>query len=170
MVLERQVDRVQFGVLRLELGAAVVAFAAFNHARGAIETGFHEVRQALEAAGPAGLPAEIPAVSTAFLEQIAPEREGLGRMLADRLVASFTAHAPNRIQDLREAMGRGDAEAAQRIAQTLTGMCGLIGAEPLAKLAAQVEADARLKRVGQAERYLEHLDVELARVQAELKR
>lgn len=49
-------------------------------------------------------------------------------------------------------------------------MCGLIGAEPLAKLAAQVEADARLKRVGQAERYLEHLDVELARVQAELKR
>ncbi len=137
---------------------------------GAIETGFHEVRQALEAAGPAGLPAEIPAVSTAFLDQIAPEREGPGRMLADRLVASFTADAPNRIQDLREAVNRGDAEAAQRIAQTLKGMCGLIGAEPLAKLAALVEADARLKRVGQAERYLEHLDIELARVQAQLQK
>ncbi len=136
----------------------------------AIETGFHEVRQALETAGPAGLPAEIPAVSAAFLDQIAPQREGPGRMLADRLVASFTADAPNRIQDLREAVNRGDAEAAQRIAQTLKGMCGLIGAEPLAKLAALVEADARLKRVGQAERYLEHLDIELARVEAQLKR
>ena len=136
----------------------------------ALENGFHETRQALEQACPAGLPAEIPAVSAAFLEQIAPEREGPARMLADRLVTSFRTDAPSRIQDLREAVGRGDAEAAQRIAQTLKGICGLIGAEPLAKLAALVEADARLKRVGQAERYLEHLDIELARVQAVLKR
>ena len=116
------------------------------------------------------MPAEIPAVSAAFLDQIAPEREGPARMLADRLVASFSTDAPNRIQDLGAAVSDGDAEAAQRIAQTLKGMCGLIGAEPLAKLAALVEADARLKRVGQAERYLEHLDIELARVQAVLKR
>ena len=136
----------------------------------ALENGFHEVRQALAAACPAGLPAEIPAVSAAFLDQIAPEREGPARMLADRLVASFSTDAPNRIQDLGAAVSDGDAEAAQRIAQTLKGMCGLIGAEPLAKLAALVEADARLKRVGQAERYLEHLDIELARVQAVLKR
>ncbi len=135
-----------------------------------LENGFHEVRQALAAACPAGLPAEIPAVSAAFLDQIAPEREGPARMLADRLVASFSTDAPNRIQDLRAAVSGGDAEAAQRIAQTLKGMSGLIGAEPLAKLAALVEADARLKRVGQAERYLEHLDIELARVQAVLKR
>ena len=136
----------------------------------ALENGFHEVRQALAAACPAGLPAEIPAVSAAFLDQIAPEREGPARMLADRLVASFSTDAPNRIQDLGAAVSGGNAEAAQRIAQTLKGMCGLIGAEPLAKLAALVEADARLKRVGQAERYLEHLDIELARVQAVLKR
>ena len=136
----------------------------------ALENGFHQTRQALEAACPAGLPAELPAVSAAFLEQIAPEREGSARMLADRLVASFGTDAPSRIQDLREAVGRGDAEAAQRMAQTLKGICGLIGAEPLAKLAALVEADARLKRVGQAERYLAHLDIELARVQAVLKR
>ena len=135
-----------------------------------LENGFHEVRQALEGACPAGLPAEIPAVSAAFLDQIAPEREGPARLLADRLVASFEADAPNRIQDLRDAVSRSDAEAAQRIAQALKGMCGLIGAEPLAKLAALVEADARLKRVGQAERYLEHLDIELARVQSVLKR
>jgi HPt (histidine-containing phosphotransfer) domain-containing protein len=137
---------------------------------GALENGFHEVRQALEEACPAGLPISIPAVSAAFMEQIAPEREGPARALADRLVASFGADAPSRILDLREAVGRGDAEAAQRIAQTLKGMCGLVGAEPLAKLAALVEADARLKRVGQAERYLEHLDIELERVQAILKR
>ena len=45
MVLERQFDRVQFGVLGLELGAAVVAFAAFNHARAAFEASRNERRR-----------------------------------------------------------------------------------------------------------------------------
>jgi HPt (histidine-containing phosphotransfer) domain-containing protein len=80
------------------------------------------------------------------------------------LIDSFSNDASARILELREAVARGDAEGAQRLAQTVKGMCGLISAEPLAKLCALVEADARLKRVGQADRYLDHLDREIERV------
>ncbi|MBL8988714.1 MAG: Hpt domain-containing protein, partial [Gemmatimonadetes bacterium] len=135
---------------------------------GAIEHCFLEVRQALESASPRGLPADPPAVGANFLDQLSPEREGPARLLALKLVDSFTAEAPNRVADIRGAVGAGDAESAQRLAQTFKGMCGLIGAETLAKLGALVEADARLKRVALAERYLEHLENELVRVQTTL--
>lgn len=45
MVIERQFDRVQFGVLGLELGTAVVAFAAFNHAAAAFLASRNERRR-----------------------------------------------------------------------------------------------------------------------------
>ncbi len=132
---------------------------------GAIEHCFLEVRQALESASPRGLPADPPAVGASFIEQLSPDREGPARMLALKLVDSFTTEAPNRVTDIRGAVATGDAESAQRLAQTFKGMCGLIGAETLAKLCALVEADARLKRVALAERYMEHLENELVRVQ-----
>ena len=47
-------------------------------------------------------------------------------------------------------------------------MAGLIGAESLAKLCALIEADARLGRTAQAERYLGPIEAELERVQAAL--
>ena len=135
---------------------------------GGLEHAVLVVRGALEMAAPAGLPADMPAVGASFADQLSPEREGPARLLALKLVESFSSEAPSRIADLREVVGKGDAESAQRLAQTLKGMCGLIGAEPLAKLCALVEADARLKRVVQAERYLDQIEMELGRVQAVL--
>lgn len=131
---------------------------------GTIEQAFVEVRDALEAATTTGLPSEIPAVGAAFLEQVGPGREGPTKSLAIRLIDSFSNDASARILELREVVARGDAEQAQRLAQTVKGMCGLISAEPLAKLCALVEADARLKRIAQADRYLDHLDREFERV------
>ncbi len=45
MVIERQFDRVHFGVLGLELGAAAVAYAAFNHAGAAFLVSRNERRR-----------------------------------------------------------------------------------------------------------------------------
>ncbi len=125
-----------------------------------------EARTTLDFASPQGLPAELPAIGATFAEQLSPSQEGSGRLLAVTLANSFVSEAPVRASELRDAVAQGNTDAAQRLAQTLKGMCGLIGAEPLAKLAALVEADARLKRLGQTERYLTHIDLELERVRA----
>ncbi len=127
-----------------------------------------EVRTTLDFASPQGLPAELPAIGATFAEQLTPSQEGSGRLLAVTLATSFASEAPVRAAELRDAVAQGNTDGAQRLAQTLKGMCGLIGAEPLAKLAALVEADARLKRLGQAERYLTHIDLELERVRTVL--
>lgn len=125
-----------------------------------------EARTTLDFASPQGLPAELPAIGATFAEQLSPSQEGSGRLLAVTLANSFVLEGPVRASELRDAVAQGNTDAAQRLAQTLKGMCGLIGAEPLAKLAALVEADARLKRLGQTERYLTHIDLELERVRA----
>jgi CheY-like chemotaxis protein len=131
-----------------------------------LEHAFLEIRAALEAALPPEPtePAELPAVGESFLVQLDPARDAPARALALRLVATFRTEAPARLADLAEAISRGDAEAVQRVAPTLKGMCGLISANPLAKLCALVEADARLRRVASAGRYVDQLHFELARV------
>ena len=136
---------------------------------GSIEHAFLEARQALEEASPHGLPADQPAIGNHFADQLSPAKEGAARTLAQKLAGSFAADAPKRLADLRTAVADADEDGVQRVAQTFKGMCGLIGAEWLAKLVALAEADARLKRVTQAERYLEHIDLELGRVLAALE-
>ncbi|MEZ4588336.1 MAG: ATP-binding protein [Gemmatimonadales bacterium] len=136
-----------------------------------VETAFLEVRMAAEGAAPpeAKAPLEIPAINEAFLRQLSPEREEGTRGLALKLVANFRAEAPNRLGDLTEAIEREDAAAVQRLAPTLKGMSSLIGADALAKLCALVEADARLRRIGSARRYVDQLQLELSRVVAALE-
>ncbi len=150
-------DRLEVAVDRGQLDEAAPLI-------GTIEQAFVEARDTLDAAATTGLPPDLPAVGAGFLEQVGPHRDGPGKVLAIRLIDSFNTDAAARILELRETVARGDAEQAQRIGQTLKGMCGLVSAEPLAKLAALVEADARLKRIGQADRYLDHLDREFERV------
>jgi HPt (histidine-containing phosphotransfer) domain-containing protein len=158
-VVERMIEEIAAG--RLEGAASGL---------GAIEHAFLDARQALEQASPHGLPADAPAIGNTFADQLSPSREGAGRALAQKLAASFVADAPKRVADLKLAVAEADGDAVQRVAQTFKGMCGLIGAEWLAKLVALAEADARLKRVTHAERYLDHIDLELGRVLANLER
>ena len=115
------------------------------------------------------MPADPPAIGNHFADQLSPAKEGAARTLAQKLAGSFAADAPKRLADLRTAVADADEDGVQRVAQTFKGMCGLIGAEWLAKLVALAEADARLKRVTHAERYLEHIDLELGRVLAALE-
>lgn len=131
-----------------------------------VNRGFLEARAVLERAAPPGAasPSELAPVSAAFLDQLRPERDATTRTLAKQVVATFRAEAPQRLAELKGAVRVQDAAAAQRLAQTLKGMCSLIGADPMAKLCALVEADARLRRVGRAGRYIDQLFLELDRV------
>ena len=172
--LRRLVDAV--GAARIgAVAAAMEAEVAADRLEGAtarlgsIEHAFLEARQALEQASPHGLPADQPAIGNHFADQLSPAKEGAARTLAQKLAGSFAADAPKRLADLRTAVADADEDGVQRVAQTFKGMCGLIGAEWLAKLVALAEADARLKRVTHAERYLEHIDLELGRVLAALE-
>lgn len=137
---------------------------------GAVEHAFLELRQALDAAAPTGLPAEVPPVGGSFVDQLSANREGPARLLSLKLADSFLADGATQMADLATAVRAGQADQAQRVAQTLKGMCGLIGADSLGKLCALAEADARLKRVSQAARYLPYLDREFERVRAALTR
>jgi HPt (histidine-containing phosphotransfer) domain-containing protein len=139
---------------------------------GRIEQAFLEVRELIQNLAPPSLvpDAELPSVNSVFIQQLSPSRDGAARALAARLVDSFRTDGPARLTDLRQAVEREDCDAGQRLAQTLKGMCGLIGAEPMAKLCALVEADARLKRIGQSRRNLEQLRLELDRVVATLEK
>lgn len=150
-------------VARGELEAAATSLGSIEHA-------FLEARQALDLAGPSGLPSDPAPIGTSFVDQLSPAKEGPARLLAVKLATSFLGDAPKRFADLKGAVAQADGDAVQRVAQTLKGMCGLIGAEPLAKLVALTEADARLRRVAQADRYLGHIELELARVTEALER
>jgi CheY-like chemotaxis protein/HPt (histidine-containing phosphotransfer) domain-containing protein len=133
---------------------------------GELEDAFLEVRAALEKAAPPGAaaPSELPPVSASFLDQLRPDRDPSSRALAEQLANTFRTEAPLRLSELKDAVIAEEAEKTQRLGQTLKGMCGLIGADAMAKLCALVEADARLRRVGQARRYLDQLVLELERV------
>ncbi|MFN0177474.1 MAG: ATP-binding protein [Gemmatimonadales bacterium] len=137
---------------------------------GSIEHAFLEVRTALDTAAPTGLPAEVSAVGAAFLDQLGPEKDGPTKALSIKLADTFLTDGAQRLVELRDAVSAGQADQAQRIAQTVKGMCGLITADSLGKLCALVEADARLKRVAQAERYLDYLEREFDRVRQALAR
>lgn len=162
--------RIDAVAARMEALVAGEQLEAATALLGGIEHAFLDARQALELASPHGLPTDAPAIGISFAEQLSPAKEGAARSLAQKLAASFTADAPKRLADLRLAVADADSDGVQRVAQTFKGMCGLIGAEWLAKLVALAEADARLKRVTHAERYLEHIDLELGRVLTMLER
>ncbi|MBM4186178.1 MAG: hypothetical protein FJ206_02595 [Gemmatimonadetes bacterium] len=142
--------------------------AAAGHL-GTVEHAFLELRQALDAAAPTGLPTDVPPVGPTFLEQISVA-QGPARALSLKLAESFVSDGEVQLADLANAVRSGQAEQAQRLAQTLKGMCGLVGADSLGKLCALADADARLKRVSQAERYLPYLEREFGRVRAALDR
>jgi HPt (histidine-containing phosphotransfer) domain-containing protein len=133
---------------------------------GALEHAFLQVRMAVEDAAPpeAQAPAELPAIGAGFVDQLSPDADAASRSLAMKLVDAFRSEAPTRLAELTDAIVREDADAVQRLAPALKGMSSLIGADPLAKLCALVEADARLRRIGSARRYVDQLQLELTRV------
>jgi signal transduction histidine kinase/DNA-binding response OmpR family regulator/HPt (histidine-containing phosphotransfer) domain-containing protein len=103
---------------------------------------------------------------------------GLKRMnddpaLYQRILMKFRDNQVNATQLVRQALADGDPETARRVAHTLKGLAGNIGAELLAKAAAQVEqslAEAGQDSADAGATALDDLDAELQRVIAGLEK
>ena len=70
------------------------------------------------------------------------ELDGTGEVLRD-LVALFVRDAPSRLDSLVDATARRDLDAVRRLAHTLTGSAATLGGIGLARLAGDIERDAR---------------------------
>ena len=72
-----------------------------------------------------------PAIDPATLEQITASLTS-GSGLGSQLITLFRTEAPSRVEAIEQAAGDGDWAALRARANDLKGMCGLIGASPLA--------------------------------------
>lgn len=73
-----------------------------------------------------------------FLASLAQDRE-----LADELVDAFLEDCPRRVVELAEALGAGDVGAGTKLAHSLKGMCGVVRADELSRLALEMEYAGR---------------------------
>ena len=92
-----------------------------------------------------------------FLASLADDRE-----LACELVAAFFEDCPKRTQSLADALAANDAVRASKMAHSLKGMCGVLRADGLSRLALNMEHAARQGRLdkvrGQFAEFQEQLD------------
>jgi len=107
-----------------------------------------KVAQATKSAGEANmeLPEQVEGLDCTL---------GLRRVLGKRstyrsLLERFVSSQPAAITQLREALGSGDMEGAERVAHTLKGVAGNIGATALQKAAEDTEGRIRARETGPA--------------------
>lgn len=87
-------------------------------------------------------PPVCPALDVSVLDSLRQyDPDGQQGLLAD-LVATFEVEARDRLVNLRAAIALGDGLAAGRLAHSLRGICGAIGATHLADLSRQLELAA----------------------------
>ncbi|XXJ21351.1 Hpt domain-containing protein [Desulfovibrio caledoniensis] len=73
-----------------------------------------------------------------FLSSLAHDRE-----LAVELIDAFLEDCPKRVAELAEALGAEDVGRATKLAHSLKGMCGVVRAETLGRLALEMEYAGR---------------------------
>ena len=73
-----------------------------------------------------------------FLDSLGRDAE-----LARELLVAFQEDSVQRSGQLRDALDRGDGEAAARFAHSLKGMCGVVRCQRLTDLAMQTERAAK---------------------------
>jgi PAS domain S-box-containing protein len=90
------------------------------------------------------------------------------RALAE-VIDVFLQTIPRRLEDLRQAQGRGDAEAIHALAHSLKGASAQIGARGMADLCVQIDAVVRSGDVSTLPRLLAALEADYAMVGATLR-
>jgi len=113
--------------------------------------------------GETGALREIQRPSPAFNTEKLLKSWGNDQPFLQRLIAKFSARAPDDLRKLREAIERNDATEAQRLAHGLKGAAGYVAAEKVWQLAAKLEVMARGGNWGNAGTLLQELDAELQR-------
>jgi CheY-like chemotaxis protein len=83
-----------------------------------------------------------PAVDPAALEKLRAMRQGDSDLVLE-VIALFLQETPDRLVSLRDGLSRGDLPLISRVAHTIRGSAGHLGAKALAALCARVEDKAR---------------------------
>ena len=91
---------------------------------------------------------------------------GGDRRLLGELVAIFVEEAPGRLAELRRAAAARDATTVERVAHSLKGSAGLLGAASLQAASAELEERALAKRVDGVADLVARVEGELERVLA----
>jgi HPt (histidine-containing phosphotransfer) domain-containing protein len=82
----------------------------------------------------------------------------------------FLDDVPRRIETLRAATAAGDATAVQRVAHSLKGSSGNIGARALYDVCRQLDDSAKSGDLARVGPLLDSLGAEYGRVEAQIKR
>jgi CheY-like chemotaxis protein len=90
---------------------------------------------AAEETGTKDLPGDLPGIDI----DTGLKRVGGNRKLFRKLLVDFRQDHGNDISAIREALDQGQAEVAQRLAHTIKGVAGTLGAETLRTRAAELE-------------------------------
>jgi two-component system, sensor histidine kinase and response regulator len=97
------------------------------------------------------------------------QAEGEPNVLKE-LIELFLEDVPPLLKALREAEERDDAQSVERIAHTLNGSCGNLGAVRMAAVCAELEEIGRSGDLATAPALISGLEAELGRVRAVLER
>ncbi|MEW6542640.1 MAG: response regulator [Nitrospirota bacterium] len=87
----------------------------------------------------------------------------------ETLIAQFLDDAPRRLASLREAFRRKDGQALERAAHGLKGACGNLGARSMARLCADLQTIGAAQDLSRADKLLDDLEAEFARVRTRLE-
>ena len=96
------------------------------------------------------------------------QEEGEPNILA-KLVELFLSDVPPQLAALREAVEAGDAHSVERIAHTLKGSCGNMGAAPMAALCEELQEVSTSENLARTAGLLGRLEAEFGRVRSALK-
>ena len=111
---------------------------------------------------------EIPVLDTSILEDLKSlQVEGKQNILKS-LFDLFMRDTPVRLDEVDAAVERGDGEAVRKIAHTLKGSSGNIGAQRMARVAALLEDQVQSEEISHASDLLSRLRQEYLRVQVVL--
>jgi CheY-like chemotaxis protein len=108
-----------------------------------------------------------PAVDPAALEKLRAMRQGDSDLVLE-VIELFLQETPDRLAALRDALTRGDQPLILRVAHTLRGSAGHLGAKTLIALCARVEDKARLGKPFNAAFTITSIEEETARVREAL--
>ena len=130
---------------------------------------------AIAALGPAesAAPPEESDQAAAAEGALVDQAEALARVGGDwdllrSLTEVFFDSYPAQLEQLREAIGGGDAQTVYRLAHTLVGAVGIFGARPAVEAAARLEAMGRRGDLAGAEEAYKRLDAAVARLKPAL--
>ncbi len=122
-----------------------------------------------ESAAPAAEPDPAAPAEGALIDQAeALARVGGDWELLKSLTEVFFDSCPAQLEQLHDAIGRGDAQTAYRLAHTLVGAVGIFGARSAVEAASRLEAMGRRGDLTGADEAWKRLDAAVARLKPAL--